>query len=68
MRIASFEKREWIDPVNDRRPMTEDWVLVTQLTEGRKIVTESKYEEKYGWFIDPEDTVLGWMPLPDPME
>lgn len=69
MKIANFEKAEWIDPWNDRRPMTEDWVLVTVFDpeDNHKYVTESKYEDGYGWFMDDEISILGWMPLPEPM-
>ena len=68
MKPASFEKVGWIDPWNDRRPMTEVWVLVTLFSEGHKFVTETKYDTEYReWFVDPDDSVLGWMPLPEPM-
>ena len=67
MKIASFDKVEWIDPWNDRCPMTDDWVLVTAFDEGRKYVTESKYENGYGWFMDDGVSILGWQPLPEPM-
>lgn len=67
MKIASFENRGvWINPWNDRRPMTDDWVLVTVNDEGHKYVTMSKYENKYGWFIDDDMELIAWMPLPDP--
>lgn len=65
-RIASFEKLEWINPWEDRRPMTDDWVLVTVNDEGHKYVTMSKYEGKYGWLIDDEMELIAWMPLPEP--
>ena len=65
MRIASFEVREWINPWEDRRPMTDDWVLVTVNDEGHKYVTMSKYEGKYGWLVDDDTEVIAWMPLPD---
>ena len=68
MKYASFEEREWIDPWNDRRPMTDEWVLVTIFSNGLgKYVTMGKYEEDYGWFIDNDDSLLGWMPMPEPM-
>lgn len=66
MTIASFDKVEWIDPWKDRRPMTDDWVLVTLNDEGHKYVTMSRYEGKYGWFIDDEIELIAWMPMPDP--
>lgn len=66
LRIASFETREWTDPYKDRRPMTDDWCLITVNDEGHKYVTMSKYEEKYGWFVDPDLEVIAWMPLPEP--
>ena len=66
MIVASFEEREWIDPWNDRRPMTDEWVLVTIFSDGRKYVGEAKYDGD-GWFIDPDDSLLGWMPFPEPM-
>ena len=69
MRIASFEEREWIDPKTDRRPMTDDWVLVTIEEDGRiqRYVTENVYTEG-GWMIDDDMDVIAWMPLPDPCE
>jgi hypothetical protein len=67
MTIASFDQVEWIDPWNDRRPMTEDWVLVTLFDSNGKYVTISRYEFDYGWFVDDDVSVLGWMPLPEPM-
>lgn len=67
MKPASFNKVEWIDPWNDRRPMTDDWVLVTVFYDGHKFVEENRYDPEYGWFVDDDVTVLGWMPLPEPM-
>lgn len=67
MRIASFEQREWINPWNDRRPMTDDWVIVTVKDRWHKYVSMSKYDED-GWFNDEDEEVIAWMPLPDPAE
>lgn len=68
MLVASFEEKGvWIDPWNDRRPMTEDWVLVTLFDKHGKYVTISRYEDGYGWFVDDDSPVLGWMPMPEPM-
>lgn len=67
MSIASFEELEWINPWEDRRPMTEDWVLVTVFKDGHKYVWSSKYEEDYGWLMDEDFEILGWMPQPEPM-
>lgn len=65
MEIASFERREWIDPWNDRRPMTEDWVLVTIEEDGCRYVTEDCFAN--GWLADGDAAVIAWMPLPEPM-
>ena len=43
MNIASFETREWIDPWRDRRPMTDDVVLVTLWRRERIYVEEAWY-------------------------
>lgn len=68
MTIASFDvKGEWIDPWNDRRPMTDDWVLVTVFKNGHKYVWENKYEDGFGWLVDEDFEVLGWQPMPEPM-
>ena len=66
-RIASFEEREWINPHNDRRPMTDDWVLVTVNDRGHRYVSMSKYDED-GWFIDEDEEIAAWMPLPEEAE
>ena len=69
MKVASFDNAEWIDAWRDRRPMTDDPVLVTSETkEGRKVM--------FGWFVKYKDIdvwhtsiegrkILAWMPLPD---
>lgn len=66
MKIASFEQREWIDPETDRRPMTEDWVLVTIEENGYRYVTENLFDGE--WLADGDAAVIAWMPLPDPCE
>ena len=72
MNIARFEVREWIDPWRDRRPMTDDVVLVTLWRRERISVEQAWYG---GNVIDGtgrkdwhcvEGTVLAWMPLPEP--
>ena len=79
MKVASFEKREWIDPWRDRRPMTEDPVLVSIVENGKIEVAVGRYNAKpidrgthivdIGWFVDGfhlREFVLAWMPLPEP--
>lgn len=64
---ASFEEREWINPWNDRRPMTDDWVLVTANDRNHSYVTLGKFDDIDGiwvWF-DDDTEVIAWMPLPD---
>ena len=69
MRIASFEVREWIDPKKDRRPMEEEWVLVTLRSGGSLIVSIGKYlPDLKEWYGEDEEDVVAWMPLPDPAE
>lgn len=69
MRIASFEEREWIDPKTDRRPMTDDWVLLTLKSGGGLIVSIGKYlPDLKEWYGEDEEDVVAWMPLPDPSE
>ena len=63
MKTASFEQREWIDPWRDRRPMTDDDVLVTVWTRYGCKVTTATCDEGI-WLIGQD--VLAWMPLPDP--
>lgn len=79
MKIANFEKAEWIDAWRDRVPMTEDEVLVTfQAKPMRRrgfddddvivknfiTVTQAFYDTEEGhWSIN---NVLAWMPLPEP--
>lgn len=68
MIAASFENREWIDPWNDRRPMTDDWVIMTVNDKGNRYVTIGRFNTDYlawEWF-DEDIEVLAWMPLPDP--
>lgn len=75
MRIASFEIREWIDPWRDRRPMTDDLVLVTYWFNGKRYVGTASYtkgskDQTLGSLFEPEGwnccgTVLAWQPLPD---
>ena len=79
MKPASFEKREWIDPWRDRRPMTKDPVLVSIVENGKIKVAVGRYNAEpldcgtymvdIGWFVDGfhlQEFVLAWMPLPDP--
>ena len=64
-RIASFEEREWINPHNDRRPMVDGWYLVTIVDRYHKYVSLAKYDD--GWmFVDEDEEVTAWMPLPEP--
>ena len=69
MKVASFDNAEWIDAWRDRRPMTDDPVLVTRWSRWAKcyVITIETYDA-CGW---SSDTVLAWMPLPeayDPVE
>lgn len=66
MKVASFEEKgEWIDARNDRRPMTDDWVLVTQdMEHAGRVVTDACYRPKTGW--NTKSPVLAWMPMPEP--
>ena len=63
--VASFEEREWIDPWNDRRPMTDDWVLVTANDRDHRFVTLGRCEDDEWYYFDEDTEVLAWMPLPD---
>ena len=78
LKVASFEEREWIDPWRDRRPMTDDEVLVTAYDwyKNHLITTTAWYRTtapdldswnvilpRYGWSIP---NVLYWMPMPEP--
>lgn len=77
LKVASFEEREWIDPWRDRRPMTDDEVLVTAYDAflNKLVVTYGVYGNgingrgnilcipSYGWNIP---NVLAWMPKPEP--
>lgn len=72
MNIARFEVREWIDPWRDRRPMTDDVVLVTLWRRERIYVEQAWYGENFLEITGGKDwncvegTVLAWMPLPEP--
>ena len=75
MKPASFEKAEWIDPWRDRRPMTEDPVLVTTWRDGKTYVECAWYREKHNYdTITYEEgwvacgTVLAWKPLEEPYD
>ena len=63
MKPASFDTAEWIDAWRDRRPMTDDPVLVTRWCRWTKcyVVTIETYDGG-GW---SSDTVIAWMPLPE---
>lgn len=76
MKPASFDTAEWIDAWRDRRPMTEDTVLVTFFYDGKFYVDTARYEKgspiignmctsiaTKGW--KAIGTVLAWMPLPE---
>ena len=67
MKPASFEEREWIDPWRDRRPMTEDTVLVTSYYRGEREVEISWYCTMANEFAC-NGTVLAWKPLEDPYD
>lgn len=66
MKVASFEEKGvWIDPLRDRRPMTEDWVLVTvDVGHSGRVVIDACYRPKTGW--NTNSTVLAWQPMPEP--
>lgn len=68
MKIASFEKREWINPKTDRRPMTEDWVLITVMVGNRPETSIGKFMSYGEWCGEDSEDVIAWMPLPDPAE
>lgn len=68
MKIASFEKREWIDPKTDRRPMTEDWVLITVVEFTKPETRIGRYMSYGEWYWEDSEDVIAWMPLPDPAE
>lgn len=68
LKVASFEEREWIDAWRDRRPMTDDEVLVTYWNAygGALRVRTGNYRENgqyNGWGFP---FVLAWMPKPEP--
>ena len=72
MNIARFEVREWIDPWRDRRPMTEDRVLVA-LGDAEDFIGIARYVADpidEGWYIEMYGhntvNILAWMPLPEP--
>jgi hypothetical protein len=68
MKPASFDTAEWIDAWRDRRPMTDDAVLVSGWDGDEHVVGMSCYANGY-WATGL--TVLAWMPLPeayDPVE
>ena len=73
--MASFDKAEWIDAWRDRRPMTEDAVLVTLWRGGKTYVDVAWYREEHhydtttfeeGWVA--LGTVLAWKPLEEPYD
>lgn len=68
MKIASFEQREWINPKTDRRPMTDDWVLVTVEEDGHRFVTIDRYCVDTWFGVENDDQIVAWMPVPDPCE
>lgn len=68
MKIASFEKREWINPKTDRRPMTEDWVLISVMVGNRPETSIGKFMPYGEWYGEDREDVIAWMPLPDPAE
>lgn len=77
MKVASFDKVEWIDPWIDRYPMTDDTVLVTYFYDGKLRVDTARYRKGIdlygiisfsgiateGWCCP--GTVLAWQPLPE---
>ena len=72
MKPASFDTAEWIDAWRDRRPMTDDEVLVSYFFDGKMRVSTSFYAKESrnpisvcceGWAC--AGTVLAWMPLPE---
>ena len=71
MKPASFDTAEWIDAWRDRRPMTDDNVLVTDFYNGKMRIDTAYYNEGdggcgclvEGWRCAGE--VLAWMPLPE---
>lgn len=77
MKIASFENREWIDAWSDRRPMTDDNVLVTYWDEfdERLEVSVESYGKRstltrdaVGWTNNYTRNILAWMPFPEPYD
>lgn len=67
MKVASYDKREWIDPWRDRRPMTDDNVLVTRSYRGERYVVTSWYCTAANEFAC-NGTVLAWKPLEEPYD
>lgn len=65
MMVASFSTKEWIDPWRDRRPMTDDAVLVTTYWHGVWSHGVAYYDlEGEDWY-GVCGTILAWMPLPE---
>lgn len=62
MKVASFDNAEWIDAWRDRRPMTDDPVLVSGWDGERHTVRMSCYNNGE-W--ETSLTVLAWMPRPE---
>ena len=74
MKIASYDKAEWIDVWRDRVPMTDDEVLITARMDkigpdGKKVSAglgagTSYYDPETGhWCVHD---VVAWMPFPEP--
>ena len=81
MKIASFENREWIDAWRDRRPMTNDEVLVTYFEDGEVKVGTAFYETEQGskeawicrmvgWYVvgHGNANVIAWQPFIEPYD
>lgn len=69
MKIASFDVREWINPNTDRRPMTEDWVLMTLRCGDHYIVRTDRYLLDLKEMLAEYDAdMVAWMPLPEPYD
>lgn len=60
-KVASFETREWIDPWRDRRPMTNDTVLVTFWLINGYEIGFGRWNR--GWDIC---NVVAWKPIEEP--
>lgn len=68
MKIARYdEPGVWINPWNDRRPMTDDWVLVTIIDGTGKYVSIARFADEWE-YIDEDQEIAAWMPLPEPAD